>query len=234
ARIREDYLRILRFFRFHAHYGRPGRADGAALAACAAGRAGLARISPERIGAELRKLLAAPDPAEALELMRETGVLAQILPGADAAALPALIAAEGAAGAPPDWRRRLAALQGGIPPAALTDALRLSRAEAAHLRHLAEAAALDPAAAAFHHGPQMARDGVLLAAALGRPAPADWAARIEAARPLPATAADLAPLSGAALGAGLRRAQAAWIASGFAAPRQALIAAALETAAGKA
>jgi len=116
----------------------------------------------------------------------------------------------------------------------LTDALRLSRAEAAHLRHLAVAAALDPAAAAFHHGPQTARDGVRLAAALGRPAPAEWAARTEAARPLPVPAADLAPLSGAALGAGLRRAQAAWIASGFAAPRQALIAAALETAAGKA
>src|SRR5690606_8757128 len=141
----------------HACYGRPGHADGAALAACAAGRAGLARISPERIGAELRKLLAAPDPAEALALMQAAGVLAQILPGTDAAAMAALIAAEAAADAPPDWRRRLAALRGAVPVPvpvpALAAALRLSRAEAAHLRRLDDALSLGPAAAAFHHGP---------------------------------------------------------------------------------
>ncbi len=230
ARIREDYLRILRFFRFHAHYGRPGRADAAALAACAAGRAGLARISPERIGAEMRKLLAAPDPCESLKLMREAGVLAQVLPGADVGAMPGLIAAESAAGAPPDWRRRLRALD--APEAATL--LRLSRAETLHLRRLAEAQDMGAAAAAFHLGPDLARDGVLLAEAAGRAPPPDWPALIAVAEPLPVTAADLAPLSGPALGAALKRAQAAWIESGFRAAPADLIARALETGGGKA
>lgn len=230
ARIREDYLRILRFFRFHAHYGRPGGADAAALAACAAGREGLARISPERIGAEMRKLLAAPDPVESLDLMRKTGVLAQILPGASTDAMPRLIAAERAAGVAPDWRRRLGAME--APDAARL--LRLSRAEALHLRHLSEARSTGPAAAAFHFGPEIARDGVLLAEAGGQVPPPGWPALIEAAGPLPVTAADLAPLNGPALGAALKRAEAAWIASDFRASRAEVIARALETAAGKA
>lgn len=230
ARIAEDYLRILRFFRFHAHYGRPGQVDGPALAACAAGRAGLARISAERIGAEMRKLLAAPDPSESLALMAQAGVLAQVLPGADARVLPRLVAAEAAAGAPPEWRRRLWAL--AAPEAA--GRLRLSRADALHLRRLGEARAFGPAAAAFYFGPETARDGVLLAQATARAVPADWVARIEAAGPLPIKPADLAPLSGPALGAGLRRAEAAWIESGFRAPPADLVARALETTAGKA
>lgn len=91
-RIAEDYLRILRFFRFHACYGRPGMADDAALAACARHAGGLKRISRERIGAEMRKLLSADDPVEAVRLMEETGVLAQVLPGARAEGLAALAA----------------------------------------------------------------------------------------------------------------------------------------------
>lgn len=89
-RIAEDYLRILRFFRFHAHYGRKGAADPEALAACARHADGLARISHERIGAEMRKLLSARDPVEAVELMQAAGVLAQVLPGADVHGLAAL------------------------------------------------------------------------------------------------------------------------------------------------
>ncbi|TGN45943.1 CCA tRNA nucleotidyltransferase, partial [Paracoccus liaowanqingii] len=105
ARIAEDYLRILRFFRFFARYGR--QADPAAVAACAAHRDGLARIARERIGAETKKLLAAPDPGPAVALMAQTGVLDLVLPGADPAALDALLAAEPAPGG---WLRRLAAL----------------------------------------------------------------------------------------------------------------------------
>ena len=87
ARITEDYLRILRFFRFHARYGRAGAADAGALAACARHADGLAGISRERIGAEMRKLLSAPDPSEAVRLMEDAGVLDIALPGARAAGL---------------------------------------------------------------------------------------------------------------------------------------------------
>ena len=61
ARIREDYLRILRFFRFFAWYG-SGRPDAEGLKACARLKDGLDQLSAERVWAELKKLLSAPDP----------------------------------------------------------------------------------------------------------------------------------------------------------------------------
>lgn len=83
-RIAEDYLRILRFFRIHAWYGDPaGGLDPDGLAACAAAQDGLARLSRERIGAELAKLLSAADPAPAVAAMAATGILGRLLPGAD-------------------------------------------------------------------------------------------------------------------------------------------------------
>ncbi|MGC1488809.1 MAG: CCA tRNA nucleotidyltransferase, partial [Albidovulum sp.] len=58
-RIREDYLRILRFFRFHARYGDPALGlDADGLAACAELADGIKTLSRERIGHEMRKLLA--------------------------------------------------------------------------------------------------------------------------------------------------------------------------------
>ncbi|MFI4965789.1 MAG: CCA tRNA nucleotidyltransferase [Caulobacterales bacterium] len=78
-RVREDYLRILRFFRFLAWYG-SGPADAAALAACEALRDELKTLSAERVSKELLKLLAAPDPREAVALMGRTGVLGEVLP----------------------------------------------------------------------------------------------------------------------------------------------------------
>src|SRR5690606_39018925 len=98
-RIAEDYLRILRVFRVHAWYGHKGGADPAALAACARHAAGLARVSRERIGTEVRKLLSAPGPVEAVALVQAAGVLAQPLAGAAAGGLAALAAVpDGAAG----------------------------------------------------------------------------------------------------------------------------------------
>ncbi len=72
-RIAEDYLRILRFFRFYAWYGKPP-ADAAALAACAAQAAQVDVLSGERLQHELLKMLAAPDPSQALELMQQADV----------------------------------------------------------------------------------------------------------------------------------------------------------------
>ena len=81
ARIKEDYLRILRFFRFHAWYGDPGRGiDAEALAACAEHANGISRLSCERVGHEMRKLLAAPDPAPSVAAMHSAGILQQVLP----------------------------------------------------------------------------------------------------------------------------------------------------------
>ncbi|WP_028030069.1 CCA tRNA nucleotidyltransferase [Gemmobacter nectariphilus] len=221
ARINEDYLRILRFFRFHAWYGDPANGpDPEALAAIAGGLDGLAHVSRERIGHEMRKLLAAPDPAPSLAAMQATGVLARILPGADARVLAPLVHLED--GRPPRWQRRLAALGGPAPD------LRLSRAESAALDHIRRAMTLPLPEAAWRLGADAATDAALITAAtLGQPLPADTEATIAAAAAarFPVTAADLLPsIQGAALGATLKRLESRWIASGFALDRAALLA----------
>jgi len=132
-RIAEDYLRILRFFRFHAWYGDADAGmDAEALAAIAAHLEGLAHLSRERVGAEIRKLLAAPDPAPSVAAMRAAGVLGVVLPGADDTALAPLVHLEGQAGIAPDAIRRLASLGGQD----VVDRLRLSKADARHLQVL--------------------------------------------------------------------------------------------------
>jgi tRNA nucleotidyltransferase/poly(A) polymerase len=141
-RIREDYLRILRFFRFFAWYG-DGRPDGEGIKACARLKAGLDVLSAERVWAELKKLLAAPDPSRALLWMRQTGVLTRVLPetekwGIDF--LPGLVDAE----ASQKWKTDpLLRLEVIVPPdavriAAMAERLRLSRAEAERLKSWAE------------------------------------------------------------------------------------------------
>lgn len=226
-RVREDYLRILRFFRFLAWYGRD--ADDEAVSACAALKAGLGRIAHERIGAEMMRLLAAPDPAPALALMDSTGVLGQVLPGAKAGSMAELVRIERQQKVPPDSGRRLAALAGGTDPA---DALRLPRSEArrqALLRAaLAQGWSLDEAG--YRLGAEQGGDLALLRAAGGQALPPDWRDRLAAAAAarLPIAAADLpARLRGPALGRGLRAAENAWIGSGFTLPVPALITEAL-------
>ncbi len=78
-RIDEDVLRSLRFFRFYAHFGQ-APADREALDACRAKASRVTALSGERVGAETLKLLAAPDPTPALELMIESGVAAALIP----------------------------------------------------------------------------------------------------------------------------------------------------------
>lgn len=141
-RIREDYLRLLRFFRFHAHYGK-GAPDAAALDACRELALGVKGLSGERIAAEMLKLLAAPDPASALRLMREAGVLGHIFFGpADIDRLAALLKLEGQAGAY-DPLCRLTALIDSEPAALnLAQRWRLSAADRERLAALAAPPAL--------------------------------------------------------------------------------------------
>jgi poly(A) polymerase len=224
ARIAEDHLRILRFFRFHAFSADPAAGiDAEGLAACAAGAAQVARLSRERVGAEMRRLLAAPDPAPAVAAMQAAGVLAQVLPGADARQLACLVAIE--AGWPPHWLRRLAVL-GGEGAAAR---LRMTRAEAATWQalHGAVAAPQSPAELGYRLGAALAADAVLARAALSGTAPPDgWdrAVAAGAAQRFPLAARDLMPaLAGEALGLRLRALEQAWVASGFALDRDALL-----------
>jgi len=216
ARIREDYLRILRFFRFHAWYGDPGEGlDSAALAAIGENLDGLAGLSRERVGAEIRKLLAASDPAPAVGAMVQSGVLGCVLPGADASFLALLVHFEGPRRADPI--RRLAVLGGPDP----SEKLRLSRADGRQWTMLrAEMAGTAPVAAlGYRHGATLAVDIALLRAAIFEQPPADdideQAARGQA-QVFPVSAADLMPgLQGAALGERLKELELQWVASDF-------------------
>lgn len=227
SRIREDYLRSLRYFRFHAWYGDPGNGmDSDALAAIAQEVDGLGRISRERIGAELLKLLAAPDPAASVAAMRATGVLARVLPGADDTALGPLIHCEDQANAAPDAIRRLSALGGNHAG----DALRLSKTHSARLATLADniGSTCDAAELGYRLGYDLAKDVMLLrSAVMGNP----WASAtdeqliIGSKADFPVSAKDLMPeFSGPALGRKLAELEGKWIASGFVATRSDLLA----------
>ena len=81
ARITEDYLRILRFSA--SSLGMGARPTAQLLPPATNSGAACWHLEKERIGHEMRKLLAAPDPAQAVALMAEAGVLPLVLPGAD-------------------------------------------------------------------------------------------------------------------------------------------------------
>jgi poly(A) polymerase len=225
-RIAEDALRILRFFRFHAWYGNASEGlDAEGLAACAAGVDLLDGLSRERVGHELAKLLAAPDPAPSAAAMAQSGVLTRLLPGSDHRALAPLVHLED--GIEPDWRRRLVSL---ALDADWGDALRLSKQDAARLAILAQAvqSGESPTILAWRHGADLARDALLVQSALmGQELPDHWQAPIAqgAAAEFPVKAADLMPvLQGAALGQKLKRLENAWLDSGFALTKAQLLA----------
>ena len=78
ARFREDALRMVRAVRLAATLGFV--IEPATLAAISSNAPLVDRLSGERIGAELAKLLAAPTPSIGLRLAEETGLLAVISP----------------------------------------------------------------------------------------------------------------------------------------------------------
>ncbi len=147
-RISEDYLRILRFFRFFAWYGQ-GRPDADGIRACARLKDNLQQLSAERVWAETKKLLSAPDPSRALLWMRQAGVLTAVLPESEKWGIDAvhgLIRAEAEYGWPADPLLRLEAM---VPPydAKMSDIstrLRLSKTESNRLTQWASAKAVAP------------------------------------------------------------------------------------------
>lgn len=146
ARIREDYLRILRFFRFFAWYG-AGRPDADGIRASARLKDGLSLLSAERVWAELKKLLSAPDPSRALLWMRQAGVLTAILPESEKWGIDAihgLVAAERDLGWTPDPLLRLASIviPDEVRMEALAKRLRMSNAEGERLAAWARSASL--------------------------------------------------------------------------------------------
>ena len=237
-RLREDYLRILRFFRFNAWYGAGMDADG--LAACERQKDGLAKIASERIWKELKRLMEAPDPSEAMLAMEETGVLEAVLPGASASELPSLVSVEQGAGLAPDPLQRLMAMlpRRARDVSSVTAHLRLSNVEASRLAEWADPAlthVLDVQPDAlrrlfYHFGPRAVLDRALVEAA--QVSGADALTTIKAAAvdwqkpdfPLGGADALAAGLSGPDVGAVLRTLEQSWVASDFSLTRDELVA----------
>lgn len=242
-RITEDVLRLLRFFRFYAHYGTPPP-DPDALSACCEMAHLLPRLSAERVRVELLKLLAAPDPAPVLRLMRDEGVLEHFLDQATGTdRLERLTGIEAGLGLR-DPLRRLAAL---LPVDAettrhLAQGLRLSNVERDRLIAMAEAEiapspALDAAARRkilYRAGAEAWADLVLIAWTDGKAGPDDagWRDLLAASegwvRPeFPIAGADVKRLGvaeGDAVGRLLREVEKWWIAGDFSAGRDACLA----------
>ncbi|MEI5681012.1 MULTISPECIES: CCA tRNA nucleotidyltransferase [unclassified Mesorhizobium] len=252
ARIREDYLRILRFYRFFAWYG-SGRPDAEGVKASARLKDGLDQLSAERVWAELKKLLSAPDPSRALLWMRQAGVLTRILPESEKWGIDAihgLVKTERDLGWKPDPLLRLAAI---VPPdaarmAGLAERLKFSKTESERLLQWAgmPAPVSTWAEGAFakmlYRGEPKGfvdRLRLALASARARAVEVDKAlmeaggfSRLLAfaekwERPVfPVKGADLAALGaaqGPKMGEALRSLETAWVDSGFALNRDALL-----------
>lgn len=225
-RIAEDYLRILRYFRFHAWYAPEGAGfDPDALDAIASNSSGLETLSAERVGSEMRKLLAAPDPAAAIAAMRQTGCLALVLPGADDRFLGPVVHLEQHVSSQPDAILRLTALGGADP----VSRLRLSRADAKLLEAMVTHGfgATPLREVAYRQGVRIARGAAVLRAAMAeQPISEQEIATIMKASKMrfPVAASDLMPqLKGKELGDALRVLEARWIASDFTLSRDDLL-----------
>ncbi|MCF6328479.1 MAG: CCA tRNA nucleotidyltransferase [Henriciella sp.] len=231
-RLREDYLRILRFFRFNAWYGAEIDQDG--LAACARQAAGLSRIARERVWKELKKMLAAPEPVQAMEAMANSGVLATIMPGAKfAKRFAELVAREKTARLEPDPIRRLMALMDRDLQIAenISKALRLSNAEADRLGAWASPRLGDPSeqgaqrlrAMLYWFGTQTVHDRAMLAGGeldAILPVIDGWE---RPSIPLDGGDAMSVGLKGEAIGEALRRIERYWVERDFVPNREELL-----------
>jgi tRNA nucleotidyltransferase/poly(A) polymerase len=236
-RIAEDYLRILRFFRFHAAHGE-GAFDREGLHAAIVARENLARLSRERIRAELLKLLAARRAVEVVREMSHAGVIEVILGMGFPARLERFAAIEAASGRKGDALPRLAAFAVLTVEDAdrLRERLRLSNDEYARLSEAARTLEalhgeesprekFELTRILYLNGRRAAADALALAHAESA-APANDRQWLDAARFVENVTAPTFPIRGAdliargvapgkALGAALKTLQAKWIRAGF-------------------
>ncbi|MGH6867134.1 MAG: CCA tRNA nucleotidyltransferase [Methyloceanibacter sp.] len=242
-RIKEDYLRILRFFRFNAYYG-SGPVDGEGLRAAVRLRCGLGQLSGERVGAEMRRLLVAPRAMRAVQSLYDYGLITELLGGVPRLdPFAKLIAIEAALGFAAYAMTRLAALavfvEEDVPRLAARFKLSNSEQSVLALGARGTGDALLPeenAAKRLLYAIAPGRFGikVLLTWAQSGAGPdrEDWRDAYDLPKrwevpKFPVRGSDLAEtgkLRGPALGEVLRALEAAWIESGFALTREALLA----------
>lgn len=226
-RIAEDRLRVYRFFRFSASHANE-QLDRDGLSACRAAAGTLGNLAAERVGAEMRRMLGLPRVANTLKAMRE----AEILP-VSAHAVKLLHSYERRVRRP-EYSARLAILITEIGAERLQEMWRLSNDDIRTAEAILVAARLIADfrlnEAAYRH-PAALADGIDVAATLsnwgdaGKLAVIEQLQRMDVPR-FPIGGNDLVGLGmkpGRALGRELERLERAWIESGFALDRQALL-----------
>lgn len=220
-RIAEDRLRVYRFFRFSASHGGE-HLDPAGLDACRRVALHLGRLSAERVGGEMRRMLALPRVALTLQAMALTGVLAL---GTEPLRL--LTAYEQRVPAP-TLAGRLAIIIAGSDGQAVQRQWRLSNAEVAAAGRILSAERLLEGGklneAAYRH-PEALADAIALATILHHSGPLHPPGAVPK---FPISGRDLVRRGyrpGPELGRELLRLEQAWIDSGFALDRKSLLAA---------
>lgn len=229
-RIAEDRLRVLRFFRFHAWYGTPPF-DGPSLEACRRNSASLTGLSGERVSKELQKLLLGPGAADAMDVMREAGILDHWLPEYDGSrALRGLIKREAKVPEGECAIRRLASvLPRGSDPTKIGKRLKLSTQESLRLGLMLDPAppvGVHPRAEIYRLGTTTFTDRVLLEA------PKHWQEMLDLERrwsppELPVNGTDALKLGlkpGPQVGALIDAVERWWVAGDFSADRAACLA----------
>jgi poly(A) polymerase len=227
-RIAEDRLRVYRFFRFSASHG--GEAfDPAGLAAVTRAAGTLSALSAERVGGEMRRLLALAKVGRTVTAMAAAGILDLPQPLVDALDVYEKQAQK------PNLNGRLSLLVDRLGGGDLKERWRLANDEVAVAEHTVQAARL---LSGFHLGeaayrfPAVIADAVDVAAALagwteaGKAAVAEQLGQMRVPK-FPVTGSDLLAQGyrqGPELGAVLARLEAAWIASAFALSRDELLA----------
>jgi poly(A) polymerase len=229
-RIAEDRLRVFRFFRFSAsHAGEKFDAEG--LAACGAAADRLGNLAAERIGAEMRRMLALPRIGQTLKLMNETGIV-RLDPEA-----VSLIHTHERRVRRPDYAARLALLCSRMDAEALQRMWRLSNDDmrsAGAILAVARLLADYRLHEAAYRYPAALAEGLEVAAVLanwgeaGKAALSEQLQRLDVPR-FPVNGGDLMARGfrpGPALGRELDRLEQVWIEGGFALDRETLLEAA--------
>jgi poly(A) polymerase len=226
-RIDEDRLRVYRFFRFSASHGNE-RLDPDGYAACKAAAGTLDRLAAERVGAEMRLMLALPKVANTLIAMVRAGILA--LPSESVK----LLQVYERNARRPNLTGRLAIVMALMPTDLLQEIWRLSnddiRTTSAVLNVARLLGEFRVNEAAYRY-PAALTDGVEVAAVLsdwgeaGKAALRDQLERLDVPR-FPLKGGDLLAAGyspGPALGAELESLERVWIEGGFALDREALL-----------
>jgi poly(A) polymerase len=227
-RIEEDRLRVYRFFRFSASHGGE-RLDPEGLEACRQAAGDLGAVSAERIGAEIKRMLALPRVAVTLRAMVDAGIL-----HLSQESVRLLHSYERRARRP-DVAARLALIMAEAGSRQLKSMWRLSNDDIAAAEAILAVAKLLGEYAfneAAYRYPAALADGIELATVLagwteaGRLAVTEQLQSLNVPR-FPLGGDDLVRLGmrpGKALGAQLDRLELLWIESGFTLDRDALLA----------